>query len=245
MTDESRLVDALLMAGSIALFFGGVFYVAYRVVTWARRQSKKAYVIGAALAPLMAFNVVDPDFRIVNEAKQLKKREEDNPGDPPVGEDDSVAPQEAHVSDELEHGGLEAEVAMATKSRDWHPVFARAIAFVLSLMALATTVVASMALLSDSYGSAVRQSISPFVWAAIYLMSALLLASMFQFFRLRKASVWLFAGYLGLGILIAIGQSLMQEPSPYLDFRVMFVTAPLALAVLAYMRRLSTQGKLV
>jgi hypothetical protein len=244
MTDEARLVDALLIAGSIALFFGGVFYVAYRVVTWARRGSKKAYVIGAALAPLM-FNVVDPDFRIVNEAKQLKKREEDNPGDPPDGEGERAAPREVQVADELEYGGLEAEVAMTTKPRVWHPVFARAIALVLSLMALATTVVASMALLSDFYGSDVRQSFSPFEWASIYLMSALLLVSMFQLFRLKKASVWLFAGYLGLGILTAIGQSLMQEPGPHLDLRVTFVTVPLALAVLAYMRRLSTQGKLV
>ena len=51
---------------------------------WARRQSKRAYFIGAALAPFIALgNVVDPDFRIVQEAKQLKKREEDDPGDPP------------------------------------------------------------------------------------------------------------------------------------------------------------------
>jgi hypothetical protein len=47
-------------------------------------QSKRAYFIGAALAPFIALgNVVDPDFRIVQEAKQLKKREEDDPGDPP------------------------------------------------------------------------------------------------------------------------------------------------------------------
>jgi hypothetical protein len=245
MADESRLVDALLIAGSIALFFGGAFYVAYRVVTWARRQSKKAYVIGAALAPFMAFNVVDPDFRIVNEAKQLKKREEDNPGDPPDGEGESMAPQEVQETGELEHGESEAEVAMTTKSRVWHPAFARAIAIVLSLMALATSVVASMVLLSDLYGSDARQSFSAFEWASIYLMSALLLVSMFQLFRLRKISVWLFAGYVGLGILLAIGQSLLQDPSRYLDLRVMFVTVAVALAVLGYMRRLSTRGALV
>jgi len=244
MTDESRLVDALLIAVTLALFFGGVFYVAYRVVTWARRQKKRAYVIGAVLAPL-AFNVVDPDFRIVNEAKQLKKREEDNPGDPPDDEGESIALPQVQPTGEREQGGLEAEVATTTKSRGWHPVFARAIALVLSLMALATSVVASMALLSDFYGSDVRQSFSAFEWASIYLMSALLLVSMFQLFRLRRASVWLFAGYLGLGIVVAIGRSLLQEPSPHLDLRVMFVTVPLALVVLAYLRRLTTLGKLV
>ena len=83
MTDDSRFVEALLAAATAALFFGAVLVGGYRVVTWARRQSKGAYVIGAALAPFIGMgNVVDPDFRIVQEAKQLKKREEDDPGDP-------------------------------------------------------------------------------------------------------------------------------------------------------------------
>ena len=61
-----------------------VAYALYRLVKWARRRAKGAYVLGAALAPFFGFgNVSDPDFRIVNEAKQLKKREEDDAGDPP------------------------------------------------------------------------------------------------------------------------------------------------------------------
>ena len=92
MADDSRLMDALLATGTVALFFFGVCYAGYRLVVRARRQSKSAYIVAAALAPFVAMGqVVDPDFRIVQEAKQLKKREEDNPGDPPNGEGESLA----------------------------------------------------------------------------------------------------------------------------------------------------------
>ena len=106
MVDDSSLMDALLAACTVALFFVGVLYAAYRVVIWARRQKKRAYVIGAALAPFISIgNVVDPDFRIVQEAKQLKKREEDDAGDPPDPEDDDVALQEVQRTDELRQRG--------------------------------------------------------------------------------------------------------------------------------------------
>jgi hypothetical protein len=89
MADDTSLIDALLAAGTLALFAVGVFWFAHRVVTWARRRSKRAYVIGAALAPVIALgNVVDPDFRVVQQAKQLKKREEDDSGDPPNAKSD-------------------------------------------------------------------------------------------------------------------------------------------------------------
>ena len=244
MTDESPLVEALLMAGTVALLFVVVFLVAYRVVTWARRQSKKGYVIGA-LVSLLPFHVVDPDFRIVNEAKQLKKREEDNPGDPPTDADDSVAPEAVQMSNEPEHGDSQAEVAIAAKPRVARSILARAIALLLSLMAVATLIVASLALFSDVYGADVRQSFSAFEWTSIYLASALLLASMVQLFRLRRASVWLFAAYLELGVLFALFHWLLQGPNPYLDLRILFVTVPMALIVLAYMRQLRTQGALV
>jgi len=64
-----------------------VLFVLWRLVQWARARAKRAYVVGAVFAPFMAMGAVtDPDFKIVNEAKQLKKREEDDPGDPPEGE---------------------------------------------------------------------------------------------------------------------------------------------------------------
>ena len=91
MDETSTLTDALFAAGMVAIFFCGTIWCLYRVVTWARRRSKRAYVIGAALAPLIALgSLVDPDMRIVQEAKRLKKREEDNPGDPPASDDESI-----------------------------------------------------------------------------------------------------------------------------------------------------------
>ncbi len=137
---------------------------------------------------------------------------------------------------------------MATEAGVWRPIFARAIAFVLGLTALTTLVVQSTLSLSDSYGSVardVRESFSAFEWAAMYLMSALLLASMFLLFRLRKTSVWLFGGYVGVGVLLSLAHSVLLAPNPYLDLRVTFVSVPVALAVLAYMHRLSEQAKLV
>jgi hypothetical protein len=89
MDASSTLTDALLAAGAVAIFFCVGVFCLYRVVVWARRRSKRAYIVGAALAPFMALGkVVDPDFRIVQEAKRLKKREEDDAGDPPAPEDE-------------------------------------------------------------------------------------------------------------------------------------------------------------
>ena len=89
MNADATLTDALLAAGVVAIFFCVVILCLYRVVVWARRRSKGAYVIAAALAPPIALGkVTDPDFRVVQEAKQLKKREEDDSGDPPAPEDE-------------------------------------------------------------------------------------------------------------------------------------------------------------
>ena len=82
------MADAVFAAISVALLFCGLVAGCCLVVHWARRRSRRAYVIGAVLAPFMTGNVVDPDFRIVQEAKQLKKREEDDSGDPPAPEDE-------------------------------------------------------------------------------------------------------------------------------------------------------------
>lgn len=85
MTLTQVVIDVLLSVAVLA----AVLLCAYRVVVWARRRAKRAYVVGALFAPFMALGkVTDPDFRIVNEAKQLKKREEDEPGDPPNPEDE-------------------------------------------------------------------------------------------------------------------------------------------------------------
>jgi len=79
----ASVVASLLAAVAVVL----VPYVLYRAARWARTRPKGAYVLGVALAPFAAAgNVVDPDFRIVNEANQTKKREEDDAGDPPNDE---------------------------------------------------------------------------------------------------------------------------------------------------------------
>ena len=82
------IVDVVLTAAVLAV----ILFCLYRVVGWARRRQKRAYVVAAALTPFMAAgHVVDPDFRIVHEAKQHKKREEDEPGDPPSEDSDALA----------------------------------------------------------------------------------------------------------------------------------------------------------
>ena len=87
------LTQAALTATAALGVAVAIIYGLYRVVIWARRQQKRAYVIGAALAPLIALgNVSDPSYRIVHEAKQHKKREEDEPGDPPNEEEQTDAP---------------------------------------------------------------------------------------------------------------------------------------------------------
>ena len=51
--------------------------------------------------------------------------------------------------------------------------------------------------------------------------------------------------FVGVSYVLSLGHTLTQEPNPYLDLRMTFVTVPVALAVLAYMRRLSRQARLV
>jgi hypothetical protein len=76
-------ISSLLAAVAVLL----VPYLLYRVARWARARPTGAYVLGAALAPVIAAgSVVDPDSRIVNEAKQSKEHEEDDAGDPPNDE---------------------------------------------------------------------------------------------------------------------------------------------------------------
>ena len=77
------LGNLLLAAGGLGLFF----LLLYRITLWARRRASGAYVLGAFLIPIGGMgNVSDPDFKIVNEAKQVKRKEEDDAGDPPNGD---------------------------------------------------------------------------------------------------------------------------------------------------------------
>jgi len=81
--DNPSLLASLLAAVAVLL----ILYSLYRVARWAWARTTGAYVLGAALAPVIAAgSVVDPDSRIVNEAKQNKQREEDDASDPPNDE---------------------------------------------------------------------------------------------------------------------------------------------------------------
>jgi hypothetical protein len=78
--DVNSLVASVLAAVAVLL----IPYLLYRVARWARARTTGAYVLGVALSPIIAAgSVVDPDSRVVNEAKQLKRQEEDDAGDPP------------------------------------------------------------------------------------------------------------------------------------------------------------------
>jgi hypothetical protein len=76
-----EVAGAIAVVAVISLFL-------YVLVRWARKRQTRAYVIGAVLAPFMALgHIVDPEYRIVHEARQHKKQREGEPGDPPSDED--------------------------------------------------------------------------------------------------------------------------------------------------------------
>jgi hypothetical protein len=78
---------------------GLIIFILYRVAVWARKRSEGAYVLATLFSPLMGVgNVVDPDHRIVDEAKQLKQKEEDDSGDPPDATDDASTPPAGQFS---------------------------------------------------------------------------------------------------------------------------------------------------
>ena len=77
---QAILGNLLLATSGLGMFF----WLLYRITLWARRRASGAYVFGAFLIPIGGIgNVSDPDFKIVDDAKQIKRQEEDNTGDPP------------------------------------------------------------------------------------------------------------------------------------------------------------------
>jgi len=87
-------MELLTILGNVLLAGGGlslVIFPLYAIVLRARTRASGAYVLGAFLIPIGGMgNVSDPDFKIVNEAKQLKREEEDDTGDPPNSEVDQA-----------------------------------------------------------------------------------------------------------------------------------------------------------
>jgi hypothetical protein len=81
---------AHLVSQVIFATVGATFLVALmgRAVRLAKRGSAGAHVLGAALLFFSMGNMRDPTDDIVQQAKQLKRRNEDGAGDPAGGDDD-------------------------------------------------------------------------------------------------------------------------------------------------------------
>jgi hypothetical protein len=244
MEPSSNLTDALLAAGIVVIFFCVVIWCLYRAVVWARRRSKRAYIIGAALAPLMALGmVIDPDMRIVQEAKRLKKREEDNPGDPPESEEERIVSAAREIAAQKGESIVRESETSTIRAKTSRPALVFIISVTLGLVAAATALMLTWILLAGSAvldpAALARDSLSALDWSLLFAASALLLTSMVMLFRLRKSSLYWFGAYLTLGALASVWYVLTPEREPYFDVRVTsFSALPVAVAVLLYMLRL-------
>jgi len=87
--DIARLFGQAVFA-TVAI--ASLFWVGVQAVRFAKKGSPGAEVLGAALLLFSFGNFRDPLNETVQEAKQLKRREEDDSGDPPnEGNDDNRA----------------------------------------------------------------------------------------------------------------------------------------------------------
>jgi len=251
MDETSTLTDALFAAGMVAIFFCGTIWCLYRIVVWARRRRKRAYVVGAALAPFIALGmVVDPEMRIVQEAKRLKKREEDNPGDPPASEDEHIVNAAREIAEQKKESVVRKNESPTISAKATRPALVLIISVSLGLMAGLTAVVLAWLSFADATVLAprmrfARDSLSVLDWSSLFAMSALLLTSMVTLFRLRKSSLYWFGAYLALGVLGSVWYVLTPERELYFDVRVTsFSGIPVAIAVLLYMLRLRRRAVL-
>jgi hypothetical protein len=77
--------EALLLQASVATaVLVLVPFLLYRIVKWARKRTKGAYALGAVILPFGLGNVADPELRLVRQAQEQRKKEEDDSGDPPA-----------------------------------------------------------------------------------------------------------------------------------------------------------------
>ncbi len=251
MDASSTLTDALLAAGTVVIVFYVVVRCLHRVVVWARRRSKRAYVIGAALAPFIALgNVSDPDFRILQEAKRLKNREDDDSGDPPNTEEERIIRTAAEIAAKKGDNAVRKQDVVTVAARPTRPALVWLISIALGLMASAASLVlvwllfAKPALLAPQARFA-RESLSAFDWASLFVMSVTLLTSMVMLFRLRKSSVHVFGLYVALGLLGTAWYAMTPGQESYFDLGVtLFVGMPVAIVVLLYMLRLKKRAVL-
>ncbi|HET8696912.1 MAG TPA: hypothetical protein VFO94_05475 [Gammaproteobacteria bacterium] len=80
----AHLVSQVLFAAVGATFLAAT---AARAVRLAKRGTAGAHVLGAAFLFFSMGNMRDPTDDIVQQAKELKRRNEDDAGDPPDGDD--------------------------------------------------------------------------------------------------------------------------------------------------------------
>jgi uncharacterized sodium:solute symporter family permease YidK len=84
---DARIALLSIALGTVLIL--AVVLICCRLVTWARQRNARGYVVGALFGPFMAMgHVVDPDFRIVHEAKRGRETKENDGGDPPTHEDE-------------------------------------------------------------------------------------------------------------------------------------------------------------
>jgi hypothetical protein len=242
METNLTMTDALLAAGTVAAFFCVAIWFLRHVVVWARRRRKRAYVIGAALAPLMALGmVVDPDMRIIQEAKRLKKREEDNPGDPPSSEDEEIVRAATEIAAEKKGNVVHKGESGTVTPKPTRPALIYVISTALGLVATTTTLVLAWLLFADAAlldpaTRFARDSLSVLDWGTVLGMSALLLISTVMLFRLRKSSMYWFGAYLAVGVLGSVWYALTPGLERHFDVRVTsFGGIPIGIAVLLYM----------
>jgi hypothetical protein len=78
------LLSIALGVSISAAAFALVVFVLWRIARWARSRPNGAYVLGALIVPIGGIgNVSDPDYKIANEPRQLKRQEDNDSGDPP------------------------------------------------------------------------------------------------------------------------------------------------------------------
>ena len=113
------------------------------------------------------------------------------------------------------------------------------ISVIVGLMAVSQLLILSFALSSSN--TAVRNmiaSVSAFDWLTLYVLAAILLASMVFLFRLRSRAVSWFAVYIGLSSWAVWGYAIAPENPPYSDELVSLAGLIVALFIFGYMVRL-------
>jgi hypothetical protein len=96
--EPARLLAQIVFA-AVALAFLAALGV--RAVRFAKKGTPGAHVLGAAFLFFSMGNIRDPADEIVQQAKQLKRRDEDDSGDPP--DDDERGRSDGNGANSADH----------------------------------------------------------------------------------------------------------------------------------------------